>query len=203
LDADGNSLRCADVQAVPSDISNTVAFVSGALAAAEDQNDDGDTVDDGECNSGCGEFQLYLTPGTDYTITVMPINSAFTSGSSLSPCFNEQLDTIEEEAILEISGVDCEAGHPSDIGNLQTTSTGGTSDGDSQTTDSGDSSSDSSGSGGGSFESAENPIGYLCSLQPTGSTQPYSNRMIVIFFFTTLLPFVVMRLRHPSKPSNS
>lgn len=183
LDADGNSLRCADVQAVPSDASNTVTFVSGALAAAEDQNDDGDTVDDGECNSGCGEFQLYLTPGTDYTITIMPINSSFTGGSSLSPCFNEQLDTIEEEAVLEISGVDCEAGQTHDLGSLQTTSTGGTDDG--QADSGGDSSSDdsSSGSGGGgsgSFESAENPIGYLCGLNPAARGSDAVNALTLI-----------------------
>lgn len=186
LDADGNPLRCADVQAVPSDISNTVAFVSGALAAAEDENDDGDTVDNGECNSGCGEFQLYLTPGTDYTVTVMPIDSSFTGGSSLSPCFNEQLTTIEEEEILEISGVDCEAGETQDLGSLQTTSTGGTDDeeggsSNDSDSDSGSSSGGSSSSGGGaSFESAENPIGYLCGLNPTAA---HSNAVNIITLF--------------------
>lgn len=126
LDSSGNPLRCADVQATTSDSADTVAFVSGALAVNSDGNGDGDSDDDGECLSGCGDFRLYLEPGKSYTLTVKPVDSRFTGGSSLSPCVESQLTTIEEEDIAAISA-SCTAGATVAFGNITTTSTGGIS----------------------------------------------------------------------------
>lgn len=110
LDADGNELRCADVWAVTGDDADTVAFVSGAEAENSDDNGDGDSDDEGECISGCGDFELRLPAGKAYTIKVMPINADFTGGSGISPCVEEQLDTIVEEEIGEITAAQCVAG---------------------------------------------------------------------------------------------
>lgn len=125
LDADGKQLRCADVQAIPSDRSKSVAFVSGAYAPAKDNNGNGDTADSGECTSNCGDFQLFLDPGVEYTLKVMPINSSFTGGSGISPCANGQLDTINEETIGTVTAAQCTAGTTIALGNITTTSTGG------------------------------------------------------------------------------
>jgi len=137
VDADDLPLRCADVVAETSSTDDTVSFVSGNNATATDDNTDGDTVDSGECTDDCGHFQLYLTPGTDYTITVRPINSAFTGGSGIGPCSGEQLTTIEEESLSTVSGSQCVAGSVLDLGSLTTTSTGGVSAGSDSETDSG------------------------------------------------------------------
>lgn len=145
LDADGNELRCADVQAVTTDISDTVAFVSGAEAPNSDDNGDGDSVDDGECLSDCGDFELRLLPGKSYTIMVRPINEAFVGGSGISPCVNEQLDTIEEEEIGTVSSSQCTAGATLEFSApITTSSTGGvTSSGGSTGTSTSSSSSSS------------------------------------------------------------
>ena len=125
LDEDSNPLRCADVQAKTSDDADSVAFVSGAYAPAVDNNDDGDTADSGECSSNCGDFQLYLTPGKSYTISVKAINSSFTGGSGISPCANSQLSTIVDQDIATVTGSQCTAGGTLSLGNLTTQSTGG------------------------------------------------------------------------------
>lgn len=124
LDSSGNALRCADVQATTTDPTDSVAFVSGAYALGVDNNGDLDSVDDGECTSGCGDFELYLTPGKSYTVHVEPISSSFTGGSGISPCANDQLDTIVSEVIANISA-QCTAGAPVDLGDITTDSTGG------------------------------------------------------------------------------
>lgn len=124
LDSSGNELRCADVQATTDDPADSVAFVSGAYAVGVDNNGDLDSVDDGECTSGCGDFELHLTPGKSYTVHVEPINSSFTSGSGISPCANDQLDTIVSEVIASISA-QCTAGATVNLGNITTDSTGG------------------------------------------------------------------------------
>jgi uncharacterized membrane protein YgcG len=170
LDQNGDPLRCADVQAVSDDPADTVSFVSGALAIAEDGNDDGDTVDDDECQSGCGDFQLFLEPGKDYTIVVEPIASEFTGGSSLSPCVDEQLDSVEEETVGEISGSDCVASAENSLGEITTLSTAGSSSasGGSSGGSSGSSSgtSSSGGAAGGSSSDGDeaDPNGYWCAL---------------------------------------
>jgi len=137
LDSSGNELRCADVQAVTTDLADTVAFVSGALAPAVDNNGDGDTADDGECTSDCGDFILHLLPGKTYTIKVMPIDTSFIGGSGISPCANGQLTGIVEQELEVISGTTCTAGgtfaFPSA---LTTTSTGGTTASGADTTSS-------------------------------------------------------------------
>lgn len=125
LDSSGNSLRCADVQAKTSDSADSVAFVSGAYAPAVDNNDDGDTADAGECTSNCGDFQLYLTPGKTYTVSVKAINSTFTGGSGISPCANAQLSTINDQDIATVTGSQCTAGGTLALGNITTSSTGG------------------------------------------------------------------------------
>ena len=139
LDSSGNELRCADVWATSvtttetdgtitsftGDPTTTVGFVSGAYAKATDNNGDGYTSADGECTSDCGDFVLYLTPGTAYNLKVMPIKSSFTGGSSLSPCGDSQLSTISAETLGTISSR-CSAGATLPLGNLTADeSTGG------------------------------------------------------------------------------
>lgn len=132
LDSSGNRLRCADVQAKTSDNADSVAFVSGAYAPAVDNNDDGDTADSGECTSNCGDFQLYLTPGKSYTISVKTINSTFTGGSGISPCANDQTEPcssadtgescIEDQDIATVTSSQCTAGGTLALGNIPTLS---------------------------------------------------------------------------------
>ncbi|EKD42107.1 MAG: hypothetical protein ACD_73C00328G0002 [uncultured bacterium] len=128
VDTDGNPLLCADVQAVSSDTADTVSFVSGYLALATDENNDGDAVDDGECTSDCGDFILRLQPATDYSITIKPLTETWISSSSVGPCKNEQLTGIIEEEISTVSG--CTAGETIELGVVATQSTGGISSGD-------------------------------------------------------------------------
>lgn len=150
LDRDGNALRCADVWAVNEDISLTVAQVSGALAEAVDNNDDLDTVDNGECSDNCGHFQFRLVTEQDYTITVMPIEDTFINGSGMGPCYKSQLTGIEEEEIATVTAAQCSAGSTIALGSITTTSTGGVD------TDTGT----SGGSGGSDAEAIESPIGW-------------------------------------------
>jgi hypothetical protein len=153
LDRDGNELRCADVQARTSDLSDTVAFVSGAEAPAVDDNGDADTDDDGECQSDCGHFVLHLEPGKSYTISVNPINADFIGGSGISPCVEEQLSSIVAEDIGTITADQCTAGAALTFsGDITTTSTGGVT----QATDGTDTGDDDSG-------------GSVCSLRPARS----------------------------------
>lgn len=128
-DVNGDSLRCADIQAETGDTTDTIAVVSGAFAPAEDTNGDGYTDGDGECLSNCGDFTLRgLDPDLDYTITVKPIDSSWTGGSSLSPCGTGQLTGIEEEEISTVTT--CTAGGTVALGTVQTASTGGITEGD-------------------------------------------------------------------------
>ncbi len=138
-DADGNELRCADVQAVTDDTADTIAVVSGAFAPAEDTDGDGYTDGDGECLSDCGSFTLYgLDPDKSYTITVKPVDSQWTGGSGIGPCSSQNEDIVEED-IATLEG--CTAGAVEELGTIQTEST--SSDTSNQSDDSGDSSSDS------------------------------------------------------------
>lgn len=181
-DSSGAALRCADVQAVPADVAHTVAFVSGAGAVATDNNADGDTVDDGECASGCGDFTLHLTPGTSYSLNVAAIDPSFTGGSSVGPCSNEQLTTIIDQTIAEIDGSSCVAGQTLNLGTLSTTSTGGTTE-----TGTSGTSGTSGSSGSGSSSS--------CSLNPATSSQSNS----INHLWMLLTPLVLMLLRRGTK----
>ena len=160
-DSGGDELRCADIEAVAADPVDTVSYVSGAGAAAQDVNEDGDTVDSGECESGCGDFELYLDPAKTYTLKILPINESLIGGSGIGPCVNEQLDTITEQTLATITSAECIAGATLNLGTIITSSTGGTSSG-------GDSGSGSTGgvTGNGIEKTTEtnNPIGYGCSL---------------------------------------
>ncbi len=113
LDRFGDEMRCADVQMVAADIAETVAFVSGAYAPAVDNNGDADTADLGECDSDCGDFILYLKPGTTYTFTVASINSSFTAGSGISPCADTQItactDTLITNCTDDSTSTSCRA----------------------------------------------------------------------------------------------
>lgn len=201
LDEDGNPLRCADVQATTDDPSQTVAYVSGASAAAEDNNGDGDTQDSGECNSDCGHFELYLVPGRDYTLSVKSINSAFVGGSGVGPCSSSQLTTITDEDLLTLDADQCVAGQTTDIGSIISASTGGTSSGDS---------SGSSGSSGDAPESAgestaaetsgnrddqdgKNPINYGCALN-SGNANVLANDATGFVFIFLFAVFVLWRI---------
>lgn len=176
LDADGNPLRCADVQAVTSSIPDGVAFVSGAYAEAADGNSDNDTVDEGECTSGCGDFQLYLEPGKEYSINVRAINSAFQGGSGISPCAFGQLTTIvDADAVATISGSQCVGGTTVALGEITTSSTGGVtssgSDDDSTTTTS---------SGG-------------CTLNTKGVSDGHKKNSLFLFISASCLFFIFRR----------
>lgn len=184
LDEAGNPLRCADVQAITDDLSETVAYVSGTSAAAEDNNGDNDTVDDGECNSNCGHFELYLVPGREYTVTVKSIDPSFTGGSGVGPCTNAQLTTIEEENILTISADQCVADQSSDVGDVFTDATGGVTDSGSGSGGSGSSSSssDSSGDGDPGDQDGNNPVNYGCTLNATQKSGPSPAQTIVSLY---------------------
>lgn len=202
LDEDGNPLRCADVQAITDDPLETVAYVSGAEAAAEDNNADTDTQDSGECNSDCGKFELYLLPDRTYTLTVKSINSAFVGGSGVGPCSSAQLSTIIEEDILTIDSDQCVAGETTDVGDVFTSSTGGVDDsGSSGGSSSGGSSAESAGSSSASDASSnrddqngKNPINYGCSLN-RAQTPGQGQAVFTVFLITGMLLFTSLR-RH-------
>ncbi|MBI4410948.1 MAG: hypothetical protein HY541_00490 [Deltaproteobacteria bacterium] len=110
-DANGDPLRCADIQAETGDSADTIAVVSGASSPQSDDNGDGDTQDSGECLSNCGDFILRgLDPSKSYTITIKPIDSQWRGGSGINPCNSSQLDYVEEEEIATIAAGDCAGG---------------------------------------------------------------------------------------------
>lgn len=156
-DKNGNDLRCADMWAEDGDPGHTVAGVSGALAAAEDTNSDGDTTDSGECSTNCGYFAMYQKAGVEYAVTVKPIETTFVGGSSVGPCVDSQLTTIEEEQVATVTSSQCSAGSTIALGDITTTSSGGVSSG-----------SSGGGTGGGAegSDSDLNPVGYTCALSP-------------------------------------
>lgn len=180
LDKDGNELMCADVWAENGDSSDTVSFVSGSVAVATDKNDDGDVVDSGECTSQCGYFEVFLKPGSDYTVTVKEIDSAFTGGSGVGPCLNGQKTTIKEEAIATVSTAQCTGGSTISLGSITTASSGGTS------------SSGSASSGGGSSIGLDdlNPVGYWCALISSNSNDGRSGSHMFFVALTFALMFL-------------
>ena len=112
-DINGDPLRCAAVTATSNDdeddgdFTDTVMFVSGTLADAQDvQGDfqmisdtlceaipDGYTDDVGECLSGCGDFILRgLDPTKTYTIAIHPIDPSFVEGRGVGPCSSPEPD---------------------------------------------------------------------------------------------------------------
>lgn len=134
VDKDGDQLRCADVQAIATDPEDTSAVESGGFAPQDDENEDLDSADSGECLSDCGDFALKgLDPSLPYTVTVLPISSAWTvsSGSSIGPCGIDQPSGIVEEEIFTVNDptdadtIDCGAGESKSIGSFVTTSSGG------------------------------------------------------------------------------
>lgn len=186
LDASGNPLRCADVQAVPGNVADTISFVSGAAAVAADGNGDGDSVDEGECASGCGEFALYLTPGTDYVIRTEPIDPTFVGGSSVGPCQNEQLTDVRSEEIATVSGAACVGGGTVALGTLETSSTGGqAATGGAGDDDSSDDSGDSSGDATGGEDATTSSSISGCSLRAENSpSQSQTMAWIGILIFS-------------------
>lgn len=184
LDVDGNELRCADVWATTSDDADTVSFVSGTLAVAADNNSDGDTSDSGECESGCGYFQLFLSTGKDYTLTIQPIYSGFVGGSGMGPCFDAQLSTIKEEVIDAVSSSQCTGGTTLYLGEFTTTSTGGVG-------------SNTTGTGGGSsstYDSQLNPVGYWCSLSTRDVSLHRGETFLVGYFFFLVVSWMIARV---------
>jgi len=143
LDEDGDPLRCADIQAQQIDgsdnvvASDVISAISGVNAVAADDNDDDDTQDSGECESDCGDFVIRgLDPAQEYQIVVRAINSSFTGSSSVSPCTSSQIDTIDTETIETIAVNTSANGGVLALGNVTTTSTGGTTEtGDSTSSD--------------------------------------------------------------------
>lgn len=125
LDQDGNPLRCADIQAVTSDASDTVAVVTGNTAVVSDDNGDGDTTDEGECQSGCGEFVLNLPAGKDYTLQVRQINPSLSGASGLGPCKGDPLTTVVDESLTTVSAAECVGGAAIILDPVQTSSSGG------------------------------------------------------------------------------
>lgn len=188
-DEDGNAVRCADVQATTSDTADTMAFISGAKAVAQDLNNDGDTVDAGECESNCGRFELYLDPEKiSYTLTVQPIFESFIVGSSVGPCVNAQADGIEEEVIATITATECVAGETYDLGDI-TISSSGTSSTDGNGTGTGNNANDD-----------KNPIGYWCAISKKTVKNPITNLFLI--FASIILFSSVLIVRYLSKKNH-
>lgn len=125
IDADGLPLRCADVQAETDDPTDAIAVVSGIFAENVDLDGDAQTDANGECLENCGDFILRgLDPDKNYTITVRPLDPAWTGGSGIYPC-DPQLTTIEEEQIDSFSAGAVAGGSVRNLENVETISTGG------------------------------------------------------------------------------
>ena len=135
----GDPMRCVDVQAIPTDRTKAVSSITGAYAIATDDNTDY-VVNTANCTSGCGDFQLYLTPGIAYTLSAKTIDSTFVSSKAIFPCRDAQLPNCDECADGDTTCVDTclketslgtvvtasdTAGTTIALGNLQTLSTGG------------------------------------------------------------------------------
>lgn len=216
----GEDMRCAAVQmVVDSNADLNVEFVSGTYAVDADANDDDDTVDDGECTSGCGDFVFYLQPGQTYSMQILKIPSSFINGSGLGPCrasqlplcsatnlancddgdssttcsacvVNETLSTNSAAAnISDTITASCAAGEVVALGNVATSSVGLDSD---DSTEAG--STTSSGSSTGSSTGSSSTSSSGCSLQ-YGSSLPFSNGLMFIFGVLFLSFFVVREAR--------
>lgn len=177
-DNSGDALRCADLQAITSDITDTISVVSGAFAPAEDTNGDGFTDGASECLSDCGQFTLRgLDPAKSYDITVKPIDPRWVGGSSISPCGNGQLTGIVEEVIATVSGCTTGFSNATDLGTVTTSSTGGVTAGD-------------GGSGSGGSGSSGTSVG--CSLSSSSSV---SDSFAIIFMFGFVFAVVWIKRR--------
>lgn len=176
VDTEGDEVRCVDVWAEAADPADTVSQVSGAFAIAEDDNDDGDTVDSGECTSGCGYFQLYLEPGADYELNIYDINSLFVGGSSVGPCINSQLALgFDGDSIANVSSSQCVAGTTVSLGEINlgvdvTAADYGDDSGDDD--DDGDDDGGAGAGGASGYDDDLNPVGYGCALQSLVARRP-------------------------------
>lgn len=180
-DKNGKPLRCADVQAVTPDSTDTIGVVSGTLSPNDDTDGDEATDGDGECLDDCGEFVLRGVP-TDKTtqIIVRPIDASWTGGSGINPCVNGQVAGVVEETIATLSVGDCSAGEKEKLGTVTTASSGGISEGGESDSDSGASSDD---------PFADLPPLIDCSLT-IRSSQPTRNLGLLASFLFVVLPFV-------------
>jgi hypothetical protein len=112
LDRFGEEMRCADINFIhDTDDSLNVSFISGAYGVNTDANSDGDTQDSGECTSGCGGVEAYLSPGSTYGMRSAKISSSFTGGSGVSPCSSSQLSlcTAANIVLCDSSDTSCSA----------------------------------------------------------------------------------------------
>lgn len=197
LDAQGVELMCADIWAYRDvDPADTISNVSGSYRIATDANADGDVVDSGECTQNCGRFSLHIEQNKGYILSVNVINSDFVGGSGVGPCINEQPTGIVEEELYTIPLTTCTGGVSIDLGNLQTSSTGGTGlsgSGDGGSSGSGTGSGTSDGSG---YDSDLNPYGYKdCSLSPLASAGHHHFDMTFLFFIPILFIRLILGFR--------
>lgn len=182
LDDDGDEMRCADVQAVADDTSETISFVSGYYAPyPEDGSREFDTTSDE------GDFSLFgLNPTVNYTIKVVPIDASWISGSSVGPCASSQPEDVEEETIATLTGGVLRDADDDTIGTCSTAST--VAMGNVQTlSDPTYASSSSSSSGGSSGTSSTG-----CQL--TSTSRNYQNSFWLIGFLGVAL-VVFLRVR--------
>ncbi len=113
LDSSGsNQLQCAAISAINADPAESVSFVTGALAPAQDLNGDNDTVDyiasagGFESTSARGQFSLYLKPGEVYEIQISSINPIFVDNMGVNPCKDEQVAACTEDILAACNDAD-------------------------------------------------------------------------------------------------
>lgn len=183
-DKNGKPLRCADVQAVTSDTTDTIAVVSGGLAPNDDLDGDEATDGDGECTDDCGEFILRgLSTEKEISMVVRPIDSTWIGGSGINPCVNGQIAGIVEETIATLSVGDCSAGEKQKLGTVTTASSGGIDEGGENDSDSGASSDD---------PFADLPPLIDCSLT-TSPTDPATGFSVMMMALVSGIFLVVIR----------
>lgn len=195
LDEEQNELMCADVWAYRNaDAADTISNVTGSYRVAEDNNDDGDEVDDGECTSNCGRFSFRIQKDKGYIISTNPINTLFTGGSSVGPCVNGQQSGVVEEDLYTIDISTCTGGITIDLGNLQSSSTGGVATGDGGTSNGGSNGSSGGSGANGGYDSNLNPFGYgSCQLNSLSSASN-SNLSSMVGFCFALIALCIVRV---------
>ncbi len=191
-DVDGNELMCANVWAIVGGSNETTGYTvsatTGKWAYGTDLNDDGDIVDDGECEGLCGYYEIYMRAEFFTTFVIQPIEEAFIGGSSVGPCINGQNTSIDTDYFLEIEADECLPGQTLSLGEYTTAFTGGTgAGGDSETDSGGGGSSD----GGASYDDL-NPVGYWCALSPAALASPVSG---LVCFMVVAAVLAAMRIR--------
>ena len=123
--ASANELQCAAINAINTDQTESVSFITGSTAPGTDLNSDGDLADyntttaDYESTADRGQFTLRLKPNKTYQISLASINSAFTGTAQVNPCKNGQLPVCTDANLADCNdgdeSTDCDACITDDI----------------------------------------------------------------------------------------